>query len=189
MSALPEQMRLPIALMMYCALDPQDALGLLRTSLKGGMLDTTRGKTSEPVWLPLPQPVQKIQETAPKHNAVTVCANIWGRPWTGSGFRASFRKVKLKLEADGTVQPGLTLKGLRHTTATILAEMGMDERTIADYLGQKTTAMARHYSRRADKSRKNTETVKSFEAELNRRNANSVKPKFKNVKPVNLEGE
>ncbi|WP_297323592.1 tyrosine-type recombinase/integrase [uncultured Bartonella sp.] len=44
------------------------------------------------------------------------------------------------------MEKGLTLKGLRHTVATILAEMGMDERTIADVLGQKTIEMARHYS-------------------------------------------
>lgn len=30
----------------------------------------------------------------------------------------------------------------------------MDERTIADVLGQKTIEMARHYSRSADKSKK-----------------------------------
>lgn len=38
----------------------------------------------------------------------------------------------------GAASPGLTLKGLRHTVATILAEMGMDDRTIADMLGQRT---------------------------------------------------
>jgi len=67
------------------------------------------------------------------------------------------------LEGTGQVQKGLTLKGLRHTVATILAEMGMDERTIADVLGQKTIEMARHYSRRADKSRKMETVVKNFE--------------------------
>ena len=49
---------------------------------------------------------------------------------------------------------GLTLKGLRHTVATILAEMGFDDRTIADMLGQKTLAMAQHYSNRANRSKK-----------------------------------
>lgn len=50
------------------------------------------------------------------------------------------------------MQPGLTLKGLRHTVATILREMGKDYATIAEMLGQKTEAMAKHYSRRAERS-------------------------------------
>jgi len=63
---------------------------------------------------------------------------------------------------------------LRHTVATILAEMGMDERTIADVLDQKTIEMARHYSRRADKSRKMEFAVKNFEQEVDRRKTKIV---------------
>jgi len=40
--------------------------------------------------------------------------------------------------------------------ATILAEMGYDDRTIADVLGQKTLAMAQPYSRRANRAKKLT---------------------------------
>lgn len=54
--------------------------------------------------------------------------------------------------------------------------MGHDERTIADMLAQKTIEMARHYSRRADKSRKLTGVVESFEAKVNRRRTKIVKP-------------
>ena len=175
-SAIPNHMKLPICLMMYCGLDPQDALKLLRTSIKDGKIDARRNKTGVQTWLPIPQPVLEALETAPDHNAITLCANSYGRPWTVSGFRASWRPKKLKLEESGKIQPGLTLKGLRHTVATILREMGEDERTIADMLGQKTTAMARHYSRRADKTKKLTGVVKDFEAEVNRRRAKSVKP-------------
>jgi len=58
--------------------------------------------------------------------------------------------------------------------ATILAEMGMDERTIADILGQKTIEMARHYSMRADKSRKMETVVKDFKQEVGRRKTKIV---------------
>ncbi len=74
----------------------------------------------------------------------------------------------------GVIEPGLTLKGLRHTVATILAEMGYDERTIADMLGQSTTAMARHYSRRADKARKLNSVIKDFNEELAKRETKVV---------------
>jgi integrase len=82
----------------------------------------------------------------------------------------------MKLEQAGIVAPGLTLKGLRHTVATILAELGFDERTIADMLGQKTIEMARHYSRRANRTRKLTAVIESFDAEVNRRRTKIVKP-------------
>jgi len=174
--ALPAHMRLPIALMMYCGLDPQDALTLPRTAVSEGRLDTRRGKTGVPVWVPLPSPVIEALEEEPKHPAttLTLCANSYGKPWTVSGFRASWRPIRQKLEEESKIQPGLTLKGLRHTVATILREMGKDHATIAEMLGQKTEAMAKHYSRRADMSKKMAETVSEFEAEVNRRKTKNV---------------
>ncbi len=173
-AALPAHMRLPVMLMMYCGLDPQDALKLPRTAVSGGKLDTRRGKTGVAVWVPLPKPVVDAIKEQPEHNAITLCANSYGKPWTVSGFRASWRPVRVKLEEAGLVQPGLTLKGLRHTVATILREMGKDYSAIAEMLGQKTEAMAKHYSRRADMSKKMTETIADFEAEVNRRKTPTV---------------
>jgi integrase len=174
LTVLPPHMRLPVVLMMYCGLDPQDALRLPRSAVADGKIDTKRGKTGQPVWLPLPAPVLDSVLKAPTHSAITLCANSRGLPWTVSGFRASWRPIKVRLEKEGRVQSGLTLKGLRHTVATILSEMGYDERTIADMLGQKTVEMARHYSRRADKSRKLTAVIEQFEAEVNRRRTKIV---------------
>lgn len=62
----------------------------------------------------------------------------------------------------------------------MLAELGYDERTIADMLGQKTVEMARHYARRADRSRKMTAVVENFDVEVNRRRTASGKPKSEN---------
>lgn len=168
-AVLPVHMRLPVALMMYCGLDPQDALKLPRTAVSDGMIDTRRGKTGVPVWMPMPDPVKDVLACAPKHDAITLCANSYGKPWTYNGFSTNWHRIKVKLEEKGEVQPGLTLKGLRHTVATILREMGKDPATIANMLGQKTEAMAKHYSRRADMSKKMTETVDDFSAEVNRR--------------------
>ena len=53
----------------------------------------------------------------------------------------------------------------------------MDERTIADALGQKTIEMARLYAEGADLKPKMRGVVSSFEAELAKRKSNkSVKP-------------
>ena len=176
LAAMPPHMLLPTALMMFCGLDPGDVIRLPRTALANGMLDTRRGKTKEPVWLPLPEPVKGFLAGAPAHDAITVCASSRGRPWTYSGLDGAWQKVRAKLLKEGTINPGLTLKGLRHTVATILAEMGYDERTVADMLGQKTIEMARHYSRRADRTRKLTAVITNLDAEVNRRRTKVVKP-------------
>lgn len=72
--------------------------------------------------------------------------------------------------------PGLTLYGLRHTVGVILREMGYDERTIADALGQKTIEMARLYAEGADLRPKMRGVVKRLDKELLKRRTKVVKP-------------
>jgi integrase len=108
-------------------------------------------------------------DQAPKHLAITLCAHSGGRPWSQGGFSASWTLLRKRLEKEGRIGPGLTLYGLRHTMAVILRESGCDERTIADALGQKTPAMARHYAKGADLTRKMRGVVKDLNKELARR--------------------
>jgi len=56
-----------------------------------------------------------------------------------------------RLEAAGTIQPGLTFHGLRHTAGKALAERGGEPRMIAAMLGHRTLQMAAHYSEEADR--------------------------------------
>jgi integrase len=174
LAACPAHMRPAIALMMFAGLGPKDALTLPRGHYKAGEIATRRSKTGEPVFWPCPAPLTELLTAAPAHDAITLLANSDGKPWTTSGFRASWRPVKLKLEREGKIGPGLTLYGLRHTVAVILREIGMDERTIADALGQKTIEMARHYATGADLRPKMRGVIPLFEAELDKRKANKV---------------
>jgi hypothetical protein len=144
--------------------------------LQRGEIATRRSKTGEPVFWPAPSALVEVLSSAPLHDAVTLCATSRGRPWTESGFRASWRSVRTRLESEGRIGPGLTLYGLRHTVAVILRESGADERTIADALGQKTIEMARHYAKGADLKRKMRGVVRGFDAEVNRRRTRVVKP-------------
>ncbi len=177
LDAAPAHMRPAIALMMMTGLGPKDALALPRNHWRDGEIATRRAKTGEPVFWPVPAPLDVILRAAPSHDAVTLCASSTGRPWTLDGFRASWRTLRLRLEREGALGPGLTLYGLRHTVAVILREIGHDERTIADALGQKTTEMARHYARGADLRPKMRGVVTSFEAELDKRRTKAVKPR------------
>jgi integrase len=172
----PPHMRPAIGLMMFTALGPKDALRLPRSYYNAGEIATRRSKTGTPVYWQAPKALQKILISAPAHDAITLCANLDGRPWTESGFRASWRKLRIKLEREKKVGQGLTLYGLRHTVAVILREAGCDERTIADALGQKTIEMARLYAEGADLRRKMRGVVASFDREVNRRRTKIVKP-------------
>ena len=172
----PAYIKPAIALMMFTGLGPKDALKLPRGCYRDGEIATHRSKTGEPVFWPVPDELRHILAAAPKHAAITLCATSAGKPWTESGFRASWRPIRLKLEKAGTIGRGLTMYGLRHTVAVILRELGYDERTIADALGQKTIEMARHYAEGADLKPKMRGVVANFDAELNRRRTKFVKP-------------
>jgi len=176
LAACPAHIKPAMALMMFTGLGPRDALTLPRSFYKANEIATNRSKTGEPVFWPCPAQLTAVLADAPRHDAITLCANSGGKPWTVSGFRASWRKVRRKLELAGRVGPALTLYGLRHTVAVILREMGYDERTIADALGQKTLEMARHYAKGADLKPKMRGVVTSFDVEMDKRKTKTVKP-------------
>ncbi len=71
----PAHMRLPITLMMYCGLDPQDAIRIPPTAVSDGRIDARRGKTGVAMWFDLPAPVIETPAVAPKHDAIS-CAPI-----------------------------------------------------------------------------------------------------------------
>ncbi|MBL1436827.1 MAG: tyrosine-type recombinase/integrase [Rhodobacteraceae bacterium] len=176
--------RVVIALIMNTGLDPSDALHLTRRQIDGDTIWGRRGKTGEQVAIPISETLRKALEVSLPHEAETILANSRGMPWTYNGFSTVWARFKKTLEAEGLVEIGLTLKGLRHTVATTLRETGRDERSIADLLGQKTPAMARHYSRSANLANKNQETMAILERE-NKRRSEIVKPLKKSVKPKN----
>jgi integrase len=64
---------------------------------------------------------------------------------------------------DGKVGSGLTFHGLRHTVGTLLIEAGYDIDTVRRWLGQKTLAMAIHYSKTADTSDRMKGVIKKFD--------------------------
>ncbi|MGZ5874033.1 MAG: tyrosine-type recombinase/integrase [Bradyrhizobium sp.] len=172
----PAHMRAAVGLMMFTGLGPKDALTLPRNFYKDGDIATRRSKTGEPVFWPCPAQLKAILAEAPRHDAITLCANSRGKPWTQSGFNSLWQKFRRRLQREGRIGPGLTLYGLRHTVAVILREIGFDERTIADALGQETIEMARHYAKGADLKPKMRSVVTQLDVEWDKRKTKTVKP-------------
>ncbi len=159
----PAHIRAALALMANTGLDPSDALKLRRDKIENGVIWAQRGKTGQDVPLPINGRLQAALDDAPSHAAITVLATIKGTPWTYDGFSTVWHRWRSKQVEAGLIPADLTLKGLRHTVATILREAGYTPRQIADYLGQKTESMAIHYSRDADMAERNRTTASLLE--------------------------
>jgi integrase len=118
-------LKVPIALAMFAGLREGDALAIPSNAYDGAKLNFVTGKTGQRICWPVSSALKEILDGAPRHQASTLAANSHGRTWTGSGFRASWRTLRIKLEQQGKVELGLTIHGLRHTVATILREEGL----------------------------------------------------------------
>lgn len=153
LDAAPPYMRVPIALAMLAGFRKEDALTARKSALRDGLIEVRTSKRGRTVRVPVHPELARILGEAP-HDAITLSATSRGTPWTGSGFNASFQKLRNRLEADGVVGEGLTMHGLRHTLATRLKEAGARDEDIASILGQASLSMARHYSKTADTSAK-----------------------------------
>jgi integrase len=162
LQALPPHLRLPVAIGLYSGMREGDVLRLPKQVITGHRISITTRKRKVAIDIHILPDLQRALGEAPQHDAITLCANSRGLPWTESGFRASFRKELKKLEAAEKIQPGLTFHGLRHTVATVLIEAGVSNEDVAAVLGQRTSKMAEHYSREADRSRRSKAAIRKL---------------------------
>jgi integrase len=146
----PAHFRPLIATLRYIGADACDMITFPKDKFTGEAFDFNRQKTGNPVYKPVPKALKLILERAPEHDAETLFANSYGQAWTRSGVDSVWHKLKSRLEEEGKIDKGLTLKGLRHTHATEVRELGESDRIVADALGDKTESMGHHYSRDAD---------------------------------------
>lgn len=174
LAGVPSQLRVPIALAMFTGLRKGDVLNLKKNAVRDGRIWRRTNKTGQEVSLPLHPDLERLITESPQHDAITVAATTKGTPWTESGFNSTFIKVIAKLQRDGMVDAGLTFHGLRHTVGTLLIEAGVGIDTVRRWLGQKTLAMAIHYSQTADTSESMREINDKFDPLGSKKRTNSV---------------
>ena len=163
LDAISPQLQIPVGLAMFTGLRKGDVLALTKSAIRDGRLWRRTGKTGQEISIPVHPDLASLLLTAPPHDTVTIAATSKGTPWTASGFNSSFIKAIRKLSAAGAVDPGLTFHGLRHTVGTLLIEAGFDIDLVRRWLGQKTLAMAVHYSDTADTSKRMLEVMQNFD--------------------------
>jgi integrase len=162
LEAAPPHLKLPIALGMFAGFREGDVLRLPKSAIKDGVITWKTSKRGVLVSIPVIGELVTVLAQSPNHDAITVCANSRGLPWTRDGFCSSLRTFMKGLAAKELIQPGLTFHGLRHTVATVLREAGVDRESIATWLGQESVEMAQHYSRGADTLMRNRAIVEKF---------------------------
>lgn len=176
LAAAPIQLRSMIALAMFAGLREGDACAALLSAYDGKLIETIAAKNAEPLWISAHFRLRQIlEETATWRKAQnkrrarrrkvlpidppTLCVTSRGKPWTESGFRASFFGLMGKLAKKGAVRPGLTYHGLRHTLGKLVIEAGGAKEDVAMILGDRSMAMAEFYSREHEKKGRVAATI------------------------------
>ncbi|WP_158972406.1 tyrosine-type recombinase/integrase [Chachezhania sediminis] len=160
LDAASPQLRAALATIFCTGQDPTDALEFRKDQVDDGVIWKGRNKTNVGAAIPIGSVLVSELARVPAHDAPTLLASSKGTPWTYDGFASAWQRLRTKLEKDGRAAPGLTPKGLRHTTATRLREAGQDEREISDLLAQCNgtgiSAVSRKTSGQAGRTRKST---------------------------------
>lgn len=149
-------------------------MSLKKNAIREAQIWRVTAKTGQEVSLPVHLHLASIIASGPPHDAITLTATSNGTPWTSDGFRASFNKAMKRLEGEGKVGTGLTFHGLRHTVGTLLVEAGVELDIVRRWLGQKTLAMAIHYSEGANTSEQMSGAVLKFDPLGGKRETSSV---------------
>jgi len=153
-------LKVAVALGGFAGMREGDAIRVQRSADDGAWLRWTQRKTGNLVELPVHPELRRILDDAYGVHAdaavkpLTLVVGLRGRPYTSNGFQRMFFGLIRRLEDEGKVRAGLTFHGLRHTAGKLLADQGVDPRTIAALLGHKTLQMAAHYSDEADRKKR-----------------------------------
>lgn len=142
----PQHLHLALLLGLWTGQRQGDLLRLPWTAYDGTHIRLKQSKTGRRVAIPVGAPLKAALDATPMRSTV-ILTNLDGCPWTGDGFRSSWRKA---CRAAGIV--GVTFSDLRGTAVTRLAVCGCTEAEIAEFTGHSLRDVAdildRHYLRR-----------------------------------------
>jgi integrase len=131
LKSAPAHLHLPLLLALWTGQRQGDLLRLAWSAYDGTHIRLRQSKTGARVSIPAGAPLKAALDIAgkTKHGPVILTSSD-KKPWTGDGFRASWRKAQAKA---GVV--GVTFNDLRGTAVTRLALAGCTEAEIATITG------------------------------------------------------
>ena len=146
----PLQLAVPFCLGLFAGMRQGDALRVTWAAYDG-VLRWTASKNGEACVAPVTGLFKTVLDKAQRGKAVQIATTYTGKPWTASGFRASFFKRVKALTLESKLRPGCTFHGLRHTVGTMGRNDGASDSKVAAAIGDRSTAMAELYGRDADR--------------------------------------
>jgi integrase len=147
----PKALLLPICLALFASMREGDALKITTAAYDGSFLRYTASKNQEPCKVPAFGLLKQLLDARMDENydCLQIVVQRSKRPFTESGFRASFFKWVRSLVEDGKVRSGITFHGLRHTVGSLARDLGHSEFEVSAAIGDRSTAMAALYGRDA----------------------------------------
>ncbi len=125
-----------------------DVLRMARNQYDGSGIVVNQGKTGAELWIPAHERLRVYLDGLGVDVGLLI-TTARGKPWHEDSFTHAFGD---HLESIGLGE--LCFHGLRHHSATALAEAGCSEREIQAITGHKTTAMVSRYTAKADQRRR-----------------------------------
>lgn len=153
---LPARLWQAVALALYTGQRQSDILAMRWDALSHGAVSLTQKKTGRQLTIPIHRDLQAVIDQIPR-DAVTILTNSNGKPWTVSGFKASWNKAK------PDALSGYQFHGLRKSAVVTLLEAGCTDAQAAAITGQ-SRDMIEHYARKVNQTALAKEAMRKWES-------------------------
>jgi integrase len=183
--------RLAFELLLQLGQSKCDIVRIGPQHVKDGMLVFSRKKTGVEFTCEILPPLRTAIEAMGKPKAIngvvplTFLVTEQGKPFSANGFSAKLRQwtdeASLPRKDAETGKPRCTAHGLRKSSATRMADMGVPLHDMMRWFGWKTPEEALHYIETAEKrkaAKRTAAKVAKIEKVKNRKGSASVKPKI-----------
>ena len=139
------------ALALFTGQRQSDVLKMRWDEIQDGLISVVQGKTGKKLWIPMHAQLRAVLHEVAR-TAVTIIASTHGRPWTVSGFKASWtdelnRPVMKRLREKKRV-----FHGLRKSAVVFLLEAGCTDAEVCAITGQ-SRQMVEHYARQVNQKK------------------------------------
>ncbi|MCP4099692.1 MAG: tyrosine-type recombinase/integrase [Planctomycetaceae bacterium] len=146
-SSAPAQALLIMVIAREAGVRGIDIWNLKWNNYKNGTLRFIAEKNGEEVIIPCSDYLRNTLDATPRVS-VFISTNKFGVPWKNHKvLQNAVRRHIRNLADEAFIKPGLTLHGLRVTLAAEFKRLDIDDRTIANILGDTSESMGRHYTR------------------------------------------
>lgn len=153
-----EAMRRAAILGRYTALREGDIVRMPWAWYDGTRILVAQEKTGDQVWMKAHPEVRRLLDGIPRTGKLVVLGEK-GQTIKPEHFSSYFWQQKKQLNKRFGFPMDVTFHGLRTTVATVLADSGADERTIAGVTGHRDLKSVRIYTEEANRKRANERAI------------------------------